>query len=168
MRHFFGLIIGLLLAPVVLLGSGWVLPRVTALAGSGGTFLGVGGLATLGTLGVLALVLALVLVPPRLTPLVPGVAGLGLAGFTAVHLLRPGLVDLVPGSVLVPGLPGAVVLLESGLYLPLALAMLVPVFWPSRWRSYRPRGAHAFNDDDYEDDEEEGGFAADAAARGAA
>jgi hypothetical protein len=39
--------------------------------------------------------------------------------------------------------------------LPLAVAFLIPLFFPSRWRSYRPRGAHAAEAD--EDDE---GFAA--------
>lgn len=156
MRHFFGFVFGLLLGPALLLASGWVLPRTAALVGSDRGFLGLGELLTLAALLALALVVALVLVPPRLTPLIPGAAGLVLAGVTVVHLVRPRWADLVPDTLTVPvvggvrlfGREGALTLLEAGLLLPLALALLVPLVFPSRWLSYRPRGAHALGDDD--------------------
>jgi len=59
------------------------------------------------------------------------------------------------GVVQLPGEEGVRALLEAGLVLPLSVAFLIPLFFPSRWRSYRPRGAHAAEAD--EDDE---GFAA--------
>ncbi|MEY9212047.1 hypothetical protein ABH917_001493 [Thermobifida halotolerans] len=103
-----------------------------------------------------ALLVALVLVPPRLTPLIPGMAGVVLAGVTVAHLVRPRWTALVPdtlplpvmGGVPILGRDGAVALAEAGLLLPLALALLVPLVFPSRWRSYRPRGAHAIGEDD--------------------
>jgi len=159
-RHFFGFVFGLLLGPVLLMASGWVAPRAAALSESSRGFLGVGELLTLAALAALALLVALILVPPKLTPLIPGMAGLLLAGLTVVHLLRPAWADRVPdtvglpvlGSVRIPGWEGTLVLVETGLLLPLALALLVPLFFPSRWRSYRPRGAHAL------DSESESGF----------
>jgi len=156
-RHFFGFVFGLLLGPVLVLASGWVVPRVAALLNSGRGFLSPGELLTLAAL---ALLVALVLVPPKLTPLIPGMASLVLAGLTAVHLVRPAWTGSVPetvvlpvvGGIRIPGWQGALALAEAGLLLPLALALFVPLFFPSRWRSYRPRGAHALEQD-------EGGFA---------
>lgn len=154
MRHFFGFFLGLLLTPVTVVAGGWCLPRTADLVNTQSAFPKVDALVTIGVLSALAFLLALTLIPPRLTPLVPGMAGLGLAGLTAAHLLRPGLVDLVPGSWSIPGMPGSLTLLESGLLLPVALAMVVPLFWPSRWQNYRPRGAHAFTQGSgYDDDE---------------
>ncbi|GAA3741247.1 hypothetical protein HDA32_002516 [Spinactinospora alkalitolerans] len=158
MRHVIGFIIGLVLAPVILLASGWALPRFVTINGFGGTFVSFTGITALGALALLALVLACTLTAPRLTPLVPGIAGLTLVGVTAAHLLRPGLADRVPG---LPGLEGALTLLPLGLYLPLALALIIPLFVPSRWQSYRPRGAHAAGEDEeyfedlYDDDGDE-------------
>ncbi|GLU48441.1 hypothetical protein [Nocardiopsis ansamitocini] len=156
MRHVVGFIVGIVLVPVILLGTGWALPRITAVAESGGTFVGVTGLSAIGALSLLALFVAVVLAAPRLTPLLPGSAGLALAGLTALDLVRPDLVARIPHY---PGVAGATTLLELGLYLPLALALILPLFLSSRWQSYRPRGAHAFgkgeepdeDDDDYED-----------------
>ncbi|AAZ55570.1 hypothetical protein JCM3263A_19880 [Thermobifida fusca] len=163
MRHFFGFVFGLLLGPVLLVAGGWVTPRVGALVNSTRGFFGPSEFLTLAALMVLALVVALVLVPPKLTPLIPGMAGVVLTGATVAHVLQPKWADQVFAPLTVPGLgvvqlpgeEGVRALLEAGLVLPLAVAFLIPLFFPSRWRSYRPRGAHAAEAD--EDDE---GFAA--------
>lgn len=158
MRHFFGFVFGLLLGPVLLVASGWVTPRVAALMNSTRGFFGPSEFLTLTALAVLALLVALVLVPPKLTPLIPGMAGLVLAGATIVYAVYPAWVDRVfipvtiPGAGLIqlPGEEGVRSLLEAGLLLPVAVAFLIPLFFPSRWLSYRPRGMHAANvaDDD--------------------
>ncbi|MFC7326978.1 hypothetical protein [Marinactinospora rubrisoli] len=146
MRHVVGFVIGLVvLTPLCLLGIGWAFRRVSANAEVGGGLLSTGGLTGLAALGVLALLLSVVVAAPRLSPLVPAVAGMALIGLTTTHLLRPELADRVP---LVPGVEGALSLLSLGLFLPLALALVVPMFVPSRWQSYRPRGAHAADDAD--------------------
>ncbi|RNL81826.1 hypothetical protein [Halostreptopolyspora alba] len=160
MRHVVGFLAGLILAPVVLLGSGWAFARVSGLGGGETAFLSTSGLITLAGLFGLALLMALVLVPPRLTPLLPGVTGLSLAGFTAVNVLRPEVLDRLPG---VPGLEGALTLTGLGLYLPLALALLIPMFVAHRWRqetdTYEetPVTPDEYFDGLYEDEEEERG-----------
>ncbi|GAA1766653.1 MULTISPECIES: hypothetical protein [Streptomonospora] len=130
MRHFVGFIVGLALAPVLMLGTGWTLPRFVGLEETGHSLATVDGAVALGAATVVGLLVALVLVPPRLTPLLPGIAGLALIGFTAVQVLRPALVERVPA---LPGVEGAVTLLSIGAYLPLGLALFVPMLAPSRW-----------------------------------
>ncbi|MDT0303749.1 hypothetical protein [Streptomonospora wellingtoniae] len=130
MRHFVGFIVGLALAPVLMLGTGWALPRFVGLEERGQSIATVDGAVALGAAGIVGLLVALVLVPPRLTPLLPGIAGLTLIGLTAVQVLRPALVERLPA---LPGVEGAVTLLSIGAYLPLGLALFVPMLAPSRW-----------------------------------
>ena len=160
MRHFVGFIVGQLLAPVLMLGTGWVLPRFVDLNETGQAIVTFSGLVPVGAAAVLALLVALVLVPPRLTPLLPGITGLTLLAATAVQVLRPALVEHVPG---LPGVEGAMTLLAIGAYLPLGLALFVPMLVPSRWarkeRSPSVTEEEYFDglyDEDYEDAVDEG------------
>ncbi|GAB3451082.1 hypothetical protein GCM10027570_27100 [Streptomonospora sediminis] len=130
MRHFVGFIVGLALAPVLMLGTGWVLPRFVDLNATGQSIATVSAMVAVGAAAAVALLVALVLVPPRLTPLLPGIAGLTLVGATAVQVLRPALVEMVPA---LPGVEGAVTLLSIGAYLPLGLALFIPMLVPARW-----------------------------------
>ncbi|RCV47494.1 hypothetical protein [Marinitenerispora sediminis] len=168
MRHVVGFVVGLVvLTPLCLLGVGWAFRLVSAVAQGGGTLLAGSGLVGIAALCALALLLAVLLAAPRLTPLVPAVAGMALVGLTAAHLLRPELAERVPA---LPGVEGALSLLSLGLFLPVALALVVPMFLPSRWQSYRPRGAHAAGEegdylDAFYDDEPESGTDRAAAGR---
>ncbi|MFC3997527.1 hypothetical protein ACFOVU_16460 [Nocardiopsis sediminis] len=155
MRHFIGFLVGLMLAPVVMLATGWVLPRLVRAAEDAGGIPTTGELVTLGVLGGVALLLGLALVPPRLTPLVPGIAGLSLIGITTVAMLRPELLGLIPS---VPGREGALTLLSLGLYLPLSLVLVVPLFVGARWSGTGRRDPvteeeyfDGLYDEDYED-----------------
>ncbi len=130
MRHVIGFLAGLVLAPVLLLGSGWAFTRIGGLGGGETAFLTTSGLLTLAGLFGLALLLGLIMVPPRLTPLLPGITGMSLVAFTAVNVLRPELFERLPS---VPGLGGALTLTGLGLYLPLAFALVMPMFVGSRW-----------------------------------
>ncbi|MBB4931962.1 hypothetical protein F4561_002782 [Lipingzhangella halophila] len=156
MRHVVGFLAGLILAPVVLLGGGWAFTRMSGLGGGEAAFLTTAGLIGLAGLFGLALLMALVMVPPRLTPLLPGITGLSLAGFTAVNVLRPELLERLPG---VPGLGGALELAGLGLYLPLAFALVIPLFVASRWVRAEPYEESAVTPAEYFDglygDEEE-------------
>ncbi|GAA3765286.1 hypothetical protein [Salinactinospora qingdaonensis] len=160
MRHLVGFVVGLILAPAILLGMGWALPRLQTIAGYNGTFLSFSGLTTVAALSTLALIVSVALAAPRLTPLVPGIAGLLLVGASAVHIVRTDLIDTLPLPAPVPGLEGATTLLSLGVYVPVGAALLIPLLLPSRWQSYRPRGAHAAHEeddylDDFYDDEDE-------------
>ncbi|WP_017537709.1 MULTISPECIES: hypothetical protein [Nocardiopsis] len=159
MRHFVGFFVGLLLAPLVVFGVGWAQPRLAALNGAGGTFAGPAGAVTAGGLCALALVVAVVLVGPRLTPLLPGIAGLTLMAASATAVLRPGLADRVPGWV--PGQEGALSLLELGVFLPLAVLLVAPLMVPSRWVREEHGGVSPdeYFDGLYDEDYEDGGAA---------
>ncbi|KIH98435.1 hypothetical protein LP52_13480 [Streptomonospora alba] len=146
MRHFVGFIAGLVLAPVLMLGTGWTLPRFVDLSATGQSIVTAQGMVAIGAGAFVALLVALVAVPPRLTPMLPGIAGLSLVGITAVQVLRPGLVDRVPG---VPGLEGATTLLEIGAYLPLGLLLFLPMLVPSRWTG--PAAAQGVTEEEYFD-----------------
>ncbi|QBI54304.1 hypothetical protein [Streptomonospora litoralis] len=155
MRHFVGFVVGLVLAPVLMLGTGWLLPRFVDLDETGQSIATVDGAVAVGAAAVVALLVTLVLVPPRLTPLLPGITGLSLVAATAVQVLRPALVERVPG---LPGVEGAVTLLSIGAYLPLGLALFIPMLVPSRWaRKERPQGVteEEYFDGLYDEDYEE-------------
>lgn len=130
MRHFVGFLFGLVLGPVLVLLSGWVFSHLRDLYVSDtGVLVGVGPLALAG-LACVGLLTALVVVPVRLTPMLPFAAALTLGGLTALALLQPHMVGRLPD---VPGMSGALVLLPLGVFLPLTLLLLAPLFVGQRW-----------------------------------
>ena len=130
MRHFVGFLSGLILGPVLLLVCGWAFAHLRGLHAADMSVLsGTGPVALAGLVGV-GILVALVAVPPRLTPLLPFGAALMLAGLSAVSLLRPHLVERLP---VVPGSEGALLLLPLGVFVPLALVLAAPVFVGGRW-----------------------------------
>ncbi|WP_067975507.1 hypothetical protein [Nocardiopsis trehalosi] len=156
MRHVVGFVVGLALAPVAMLATGWTLPRLAREAAGSGAFPATGGVVTVGVLAAVALLLGLALVPPRLTPLLPGVAGLTLVGATVTALIRPDLLERVPASL--PGAEGALALLAAGAYLVPAFALVLPLFVGSRWvgrRTERPVTEEEYFDGLYDEDYEE-------------
>ncbi|WP_246062186.1 hypothetical protein [Haloactinospora alba] len=152
----------MLFVPLILAGSGWALPRLREVGEGAGTFLTSPAPVAVVVLSGVAFLVALAVGMPRLTPLLPSITGLGLAGLTAAHEMRPELIRNVPE---LPGVEGARSLLELGLYLPLALALVVPLFFPHRWRGELGAGIdeeeyfHGLYDEDYEqpDDAEDRG-----------
>ncbi|MBR8745076.1 hypothetical protein [Nocardiopsis sp. MG754419] len=130
MRHFVGLLSGLILGPVLLLMCGWAFAHLRGLHAADMSVLsGTGPVALAGVAGV-GILVALVAVPPRMTPMLPFGAALVLAGLTAVALFRPHLVDRLP---VVPGSEGALELLPLGVFVALALVLAAPVFVGGRW-----------------------------------
>lgn len=153
MRHFVGFIAGLLFVPVILAGTGWALPRLREVSEGAGTFLTSPAPVAVAVLAGIAFLVALAIGMPRLTPLLPSIAGIVLAGVTVAHEVKPRLLQNVPD---LPGAEGARFLLELGLYLPLSLALIVPLFVPDRWRGNHRAGIdeeeyfHGLYDEDYE------------------
>ncbi|MFE3456184.1 hypothetical protein ACFXKD_01465 [Nocardiopsis aegyptia] len=131
MRHVVGFLSGLILGPVLLLLSGWAFSHLRRLHGSGlGALDGAGPLAVAGLLGV-GLVVALLAVPPRLTPMLPLGASLVLGGVTAVSVVRGHWLERLPS---LPGSEGALVLLPLGVFVPLVVVLFATVFVGGRWR----------------------------------
>ncbi|WP_053619362.1 hypothetical protein [Nocardiopsis sp. NRRL B-16309] len=154
MRHVVGFLSGLILGPVLLLLSGWAFSHLRRLHGSGlGALDGAGPLAVAGLVGV-GLVVALLAVPPRLTPMLPLGAALVLGGVSAVAVLRGHLLERLPS---LPGSEGALLLLPLGVFVPVVLVLLAPVFVGGRWRR-EPEGVtdEEYFEGLYGDDDERG------------
>ncbi|MGW5878106.1 hypothetical protein ACWFMI_16335 [Nocardiopsis terrae] len=130
MRHFVGFLSGLILGPVLLLVTGWAFAHLRGLHAVGLSALqGTGPVAVAGLVGV-GLLVALVAVPPRLTPMLPFAASLVLGGVSALALVRMHLLERLP---VLPGTEGALTLLPLGVFLPLALVLAAPLFVGARW-----------------------------------
>jgi len=156
MRHLFGIVLAIVMAGVMFFAGAWGyvrLMRITATAGlpaCGGALLHdqsvLLALAAVAGTGLLA---GILIAAPRISPLAAGLAGLGLLGWTAVYLANVRFaIDLIPLSTHDYG-AGFRDLLESGVLGMAGLAMVIPLFVPSRWRrrgSAEPEPADA---DDY-------------------
>lgn len=131
MRHVVGLLSGLILGPVLVLVCGWAFAHLRGLHAVGmGALQGSGPVAVAGLVGV-GLLVALVAVPPRLTPMLPLGAALVVGALTGLSVLRMHLLERLPE---VPGTEGALTLLPLGVFVPLVLVLLAPVFVGGRWR----------------------------------
>lgn len=155
MRHFVGFLSGLILGPVLLLVTGWAFAHLRGLHAAGmSTLQGTGPVALAGLVGA-GLLVALVAVPPRLTPMLPFAAALVLGGTTATALVRMHLLERLP---VLPGVEGALVLLPLGVFVPLVLVLSAPLFVGARWVREDEEGPT--EEEEYFDglyDEDEGG-----------
>ncbi len=150
MRHVFGIILGIVATAALFFGGGWGYHRLAPLLTAARPHLtSTRGLTSLGALLATGLLIGILMAVPRVSPLasaLPGVAGLAV---TALYVAEPTrALRLMPLKTSSYGL-GAHTLLVSGVYGLIGMAMIVPLFVPSRW--HRPGS---------EDDEEPIGMAA--------
>jgi hypothetical protein len=160
MRHLYGVALAVLLAAAVFFGAAWGYSLVidgvgaSAAANSGQPAAGGGGLPAAGgslflnghvMLGgglmlAVGLAIGLLMVLPRVSPLASGLPGLVLVAWTALYVtdVREA-VKLIPWPTHGFG-QGFEILLFDGLLGLAGLAMIVPLFVPSRWR-LAPRSA---------------------------
>jgi hypothetical protein len=140
-RHAFGFVLGVLLTPALLYGAAWGYVQ------AGQSFDGTGQEITDRTriygafalLAAVGLVTGVVIVARWASPLVSLVPALALLGLTAWFLVEPGRVLDLPGKVPPAGDmdAGLRMLLGSGLYAMMGLALLMPSWAPRRWGSHR-------------------------------
>ncbi|GAA1465700.1 hypothetical protein NE857_17300 [Nocardiopsis exhalans] len=154
MRHVVGFLSGLILGPMLLLVTGWAFAHLRGLHTAGMSVLqGSGPVALAGLVGV-GLLVALVAVPPRMTPMLPFSAALVLGGASAAALVRMHLLERLP---VLPGTEGALTLLPLGVFVPLTLVLLAPLFVGTRW----VREEEGLTEEDYfdglYDEDDEGG-----------
>ncbi|GAA4592265.1 hypothetical protein GCM10023194_53600 [Planotetraspora phitsanulokensis] len=139
MRHFFGFLVGVVVAAVLLVGGGWAAQELTRgisqhLDPATDTRM----LIALGVVVVTGVLLGLVLAL-RTSPLATLVPALALLAWTVVYVLDVSTATgLVPtGAALQAELvlagKGMTTLLSSGLYGLLGAALFIPVLMPSRW-----------------------------------
>jgi len=147
-RHFVGLILAPVLAVTLFAGGGWGTQMIRAAQHEGIGLNSMSGLLALAAVAGTGLLLGLLLVGPRVSPLAAGLPGLALLAWTALLVSRPAsALRLIPMHGRDVG-DGFQVLLTSGILALLGMAMIVPLFVPSRWR--RRRRAVAYEDyDDY-------------------
>ncbi|HUN35969.1 MAG TPA: hypothetical protein VMU95_28560 [Trebonia sp.] len=169
MRHFFGVVLAVLLAAAVFFvatwGYVWVFNGVEASAatGSGQPAANGGGLPAYGhslfsnghvmagggALLAVGLITGLLMVMPRVSPLATGLPGLVLVAWSVLYVS-----DVAQAIRLIPLRTddfgtGFEVLLSDGLLGAAGLALIAPLFVPSRWRpaaralGYRVQGASA-------------------------
>jgi hypothetical protein len=146
MRHRIGLVLAVIMAGVLFFPGAWGylrLLRIPAAAGQlsrlpadGGSLISDNNvliaLAAMAGTGLLAGILIAV---PRISPLAAGLPGLMLLGWTGLYLVSVRqAVDLIPLRS-DPFGAGFEAMLFNGLLTAAGLAMIVPMFVPSRWRA---------------------------------
>ena len=155
MRHLIGIGLAVVLSAAVFFGGGWAYARLAArnlgsqpsLPAGGGNFMSnsvvTDGLAAMA--GV-ALLIGLALVIRWVSPLATGLPGLALLAWTALYVTGPArAVDYIPLKSHSFGL-GFLGLGSTGVLGAAGLVLVMPLFFPSRWR--RP----ALEDADVDDD----------------
>lgn len=135
-----GLIFALALAAALFFGGGWGVSHMSAFAGHSVGLPSRTGLIALAAILGTGLLLGITLVAPAVSPLATGLPGLVLLGWTALLALRyHRAVNWVPLQQFSFG-TGFRTLLTTGLLALAGIAMVIPLFLPSRW--------HGRGDDD--------------------
>jgi hypothetical protein len=140
MRHVYGVALAVVMAAAVFFAAGWAYVRVTTARAVLGavpptslihnTHI-VEGVAILAAVGLLA---GLLMVVPWVSPLATGLPGLVLVAWTVLFLFNvPDAIKYIPLKTYDTGF-GFNELLVNGLLGLVGLAMITPMFIPSRWR----------------------------------
>ncbi|WP_116246954.1 hypothetical protein [Nocardiopsis sp. FIRDI 009] len=155
MRHLVGFLSGLVLGPVLVLSCGWVWSHLRGLHSSGADVLSGSGPVALAVLVAVGLVVAMIAVSPRLTPVLPLGVAVVLGSLSAVALVRERWLERVPD---LPGLDGALVLLPLGVFVPLVVVLTGPVLVGGRWRGVDDDAVtpEEYFEGLYDDDDDEG------------
>ena len=147
MRHLIGLILGLALTAGVFFAAGWGAEHVPALVGHSIGLPSRTGLIGLAVMLGAGLVVGILLAVPAVSPLATGLPGLVLLGWTALLALSAHrALAWIPLQGHTFG-AGFRVLLVNGTLAFAGMAMIVPLFLPSRWRT------GTYEDEDILDDE---------------
>ncbi|MBT2234954.1 hypothetical protein KLK06_54920 [Nonomuraea sp. NEAU-A123] len=150
MRHFAGLLIGVVVTAAVLGGGGWAVQQALSSAAAnpaGGQKMWI----ALGSMAAVGLVVGLV-VAGRVSPLATFVPSMVLLAWTVVYSLDVNrAISLIPDEPSVNQIIrdigfGDKTMLTTGVFALLGVAMFIPVLMPSRWAR-----RHEDEDEDYEE-----------------
>ena len=145
MRHVIGVVLAIIMAGVLFFAGAWGYLRVLRLPTQGGALTGLpanGGsllsnhsvLISFGALAATGLLAGILIAVPWISPLAAGLPGLALLGWTGLYLARVHrAVALIPLRDRAFGL-GFEAMLFDGVLAAAGLAMIIPMFIPSRWR----------------------------------
>jgi hypothetical protein len=133
MRHWIGIGLAAALALALFFGGGWAVSQMSALPAEGLTVTSNRGLAALGVLSGVGLLLGILVAAPRISPLAAGLPGAVLLAWTALLGLGGTLAARLIPMRKAPSGAGFHILLSSGVLALLGFAMIFPLFVPSRW-----------------------------------
>jgi hypothetical protein len=145
MRHLVGIVLAVVAAVVIFFAGGWgylKLLRPPSSTGALATLPGAGGsllhnhnlLVALAALLAVGLAAGLLIAIPWVSPLAAGLPGLALLGLTGLYLASVRhAVQLIPLKTHIYG-QGFEAMLFNGVLALAGLAMVIPLFVPSRWR----------------------------------
>lgn len=142
MRHWLGIASAIVMILTMFFAGAWgylrllrLPPPAAALPAQGGSLLSSGNvLAALGAVAVTGLLAGILVAAPRISPLAAGLPGLLLLGWTGLYLISVHqAVRLIPLRTHAFG-AGWEGMLINGVLGGVGLAMIVPMFLPSRWR----------------------------------
>jgi hypothetical protein len=157
MRHLIGILLAVVMAGVLFFAGAWGYLRLTTLTSplsrmpaGGGSLLSdhhmLVGLAAVAGTGLLA---GILIAAPRISPLAAGLPGLLLLGLTALYLVSvQHAVHLIPLKSHPYG-AGFEALLVHGILAAAGLAMIIPMFVPSRWRARPTQESELIGDPEY-------------------
>ena len=135
MRHLIGLILGIALTTAMYFGAGWGAEHVPALVGHSVGLPSRTGLIGLAVMLGAGLIVGILLAVPAVSPLATGLPGLVLLAWTALLALSAHrALAWIPLQSHTFG-AGFRVLLLNGTLAFAGMAMIVPMFLPSRWRT---------------------------------
>jgi hypothetical protein len=152
MRHLVGIALAIVMAAVLFLAGTWgslqllrsfrsPAPAPISLVSDHRTLAAL--IAVAGT-GMLA---GILVAAPRISPLAAGLPGLLLLGLTALYVVSPQhAIHLIPLKSHVYG-TGLEAMLRTGILVTDGLAMVIPLFIPSRWRTRSPMAEAAETSD---------------------
>ena len=145
MRHLVGVVLAIVLAAIVFFAASWGYLKLLIGPARTGTLPGGGGsllhnhavLEGFGVLLAVGLIAGLLIAAPRISPLAAGLVGLALLAWTGLYLVSVRrAVQYIP----LKGRPygaGFEAMLFDGVLALVGLALVIPLFIPSRWRSKR-------------------------------
>jgi hypothetical protein len=143
MRHLVGILLAVVLAAAVFFAASWGYLKLLVGPSSLGTLPAGGGslihhtaiLEGLGALAGVGLVAGLLIALPRVSPLASGLPGLALLAWTGLYIFSVRhAVQYIPLKTRAYGM-GFEAMLFDGVLAVAGLAMVIPLFVPSRWRS---------------------------------
>lgn len=145
MRHFIGIALAIVMAAVLFLAGTWgSLQLLRSLlspmpARSSSLVSDPRMLAALITVAGTGMLAGILVAAPRISPLAAGLPGLLLLGLTVLYVVSTQhAIDLIPLKSHVFG-TGLEAMLRAGILGAAGLAMVIPLFVPSRWRTRSPR-----------------------------
>lgn len=150
MRHWIGMVLAIVMAGLLFFLGAWGYRRLlrfpvvgnqlSQLPGGGGSLLSEHSLLlAIAAIAGTGLVAGILIAAPRVSPLAAGLPGLVLLGWTGLYLVSVHrAVGLIPLRSEAFG-AGFEAMMFNGILAAMGIAMIIPMFVPSRWRSRRTR-----------------------------